>query len=408
MDENRDNFMTINFDITIFDLPCKFTKIQVFDKFGEERLNSTNAFNYYPVDHKGSYKGTAYTEDEIAALEKADIVHDVTQDEKKELDSDWSSSSDHFKHNNFDAVVAFHDFTLVNFYAEWCVHCRQFHPTWMQAHGQISEKMEFADGDGKMATANMLKMNCVDFADTCAKGQIAAFPTIRLYKRDGKFEPFNGKRSVDNIIEFLKASIKNSHKIAARHHAMFNEGCQVVGELRVARVPGHFHIQAEPHGAVNINPALTNISHRVNHLSFGAKHMRTWAEKAKIPKDMVSHINPLDGKSFIAERFHEAPQHYLKVVSTNIAKGPVFYQMTHTDRVRRLRMKEGLQAVPQARFSYDFSPMSVVLKSKSKRWYEFVTSLFAIVGGTYTIAELACSTGVSVASTVKEALGKAN
>jgi hypothetical protein len=35
---------------------------------------------------------------------------------------------------------------------------------------------------------------------------------------------------------------------------------------------------------------------------------------------MVSHINPLDGKSFIAERFHEAPQHYLKVVSTNIAK----------------------------------------------------------------------------------------
>ncbi|CAE7243468.1 unnamed protein product [Symbiodinium sp. CCMP2592] len=28
---------------------------------------------------------------------------------------------------------------------------------------------------------------------------------------------------------------------------------------------------------------------------------------------MIQHIQPLDDKTFIVERFHEAPQHYLKV-----------------------------------------------------------------------------------------------
>lgn len=27
---------------------------------------------------------------------------------------------------------------------------------------------------------------------------------------------------------------------------------------------------------------------------------------------MLEHINPLDGKTFVVDRFHEAPQHYLK------------------------------------------------------------------------------------------------
>ncbi len=40
--------------------------------------------------------------------------------------------------------------------------------------------------------------------------------------------------------------------------------------------------------------------------------------------------------------------------------------------------------VPEAKFSYDISPMSVVISSKRRRWYEFVTSLMAIIGGTFT------------------------
>lgn len=408
MDPNNEELLPINFDILMYDLPCKFLKLSVWEKFGEERMNMSETFHYIPVDHMGNNRGMAYTKEEITMLEQMDTLTDVSDDEKKDLDADWSSTDDHFRHKDFHAAVTFHDFTLVNFFAEWCVHCRKFSPLWMEAAGRLSEKMSFTDADGKQSTVKFLKVNCVDFAEHCQKANIQAFPSVRLYKMDGSFEVFQQKRSVENLISFLTSTIRLSHRMVAQHHAMFAEGCQVQGTLWVPRVPGHFHLQAEAFGNVNVNPALTNVSHRVNHLSFGDRTAKSWAERQKIPKDMLEHISPLDGKSFVVDRFHEAPQHYLKVVSTHIqGKSNAFYQMTHTDRVRKLK-KDLQEAAPQARFTYDFSPMSVVVKEKSKRWYEFLTSLFAILGGTFTIVELTSGAVESVSSVVKEALGKAN
>ena len=40
--------------------------------------------------------------------------------------------------------------------------------------------------------------------------------------------------------------------------------------------------------------------------------------------------------------------------------------------------------VPEA-VRYDLSPMAVVVSSKGRRWYDFVTSVCAIVGGTFTV-----------------------
>lgn len=44
--------------------------------------------------------------------------------------------------------------------------------------------------------------------------------------------------------------------------------------------------------------------------------------------------------------------------------------------------------VPEARFSYDLSPTAVVISRAGRRWYEFITSLCAIVGGTFTVFSL--------------------
>eukprot|EP00957_Ditylum_brightwellii_P196202 14949827-Ditylum_brightwellii.AAC.1 len=40
--------------------------------------------------------------------------------------------------------------------------------------------------------------------------------------------------------------------------------------------------------------------------------------------------------------------------------------------------------VPEARFSYDLSPMSVVVQKEQRKWYDYMTSLCAIIGGTFT------------------------
>merc|ERR1712107_744461 len=94
--------------------------------------------------------------------------------------------------------------------------------------------------------------------------------------------------------------------------------------------------------------------------------------------------------------------------STKVKDKPLFFQITHTDRIRRLSSAADRHLVPSARFTYEFSPLSVRVKRKGKRWYQFLTSLLAILGGTFTTVQ-ACSGAVdSVGSVVKEALGKQN
>lgn len=413
LDEKIDESIEIQFDVTLFDLPCKYLQVGVWDKFGKERMLGKETLVYSSLGRDGMATGMSYTKEEIAILERTDTVTDVTKDEAAEFDADWAASSDHFKHNDFNSAVTFHDFTLVNFYAEWCSHCRKFHPSWKAAAGRMSEKTQFTDAEGKQTTVKFLKMNCVDFKDKCMEIKIQAFPTLRLYKRDGSFELFSGKRNEDSIESFLRQSIQNSHFIIAKHHLMFNEGCQVKGTMQVPRVQGHLYLQAKPFSNdIALNPALTNVSHMVNHLSFGAQDsdltVKQRARELKglsVPVDIIDNLSPLDGRSYIVQQFHQAPEHFLKVIGTRVMGKNVLYQITHTDRVRRLAGEEK-NNVPQARFVYDFSPLSVIVKTSSKRWYEFLTSLCAILGGTFTVIELTSGAVDTVHHTVKSAMGK--
>lgn len=43
------------------------------------------------------------------------------------------------------------------------------------------------------------------------------------------------------------------------------------------------------------------------------------------------------------------------------------------------------QDVPEARFAYNLSPMSVLVVSDKRPWYGFVTKVLAIVGGTFSM-----------------------
>jgi hypothetical protein len=43
------------------------------------------------------------------------------------------------------------------------------------------------------------------------------------------------------------------------------------------------------------------------------------------------------------------------------------------------------QVVPEAKFIFDLSPIAVTYKSNSKRWYDYLTSIMAIIGGVFTV-----------------------
>ena len=45
-------------------------------------------------------------------------------------------------------------------------------------------------------------------------------------------------------------------------------------------------------------------------------------------------------------------------------------------------------AVPEAKFNYDISPMAVMTKREGRRWYDFITSVLSIIGGAVTVLGL--------------------
>jgi hypothetical protein len=215
--------------------------------------------------------------------------------------------------------------------------------------------------------------------------QVTSFPTLRLYKADGTFVSFQGSRTFDDIIAFLARSAQNNYFV---DQVAPSGGCEIKAHLNVPRVQGNIYLTVGGNHESSPNPDLVNMSHVVDHLSFNdadaniLTHLRVHALKAEmVPASVVDHIAPLDGKEFITESAQDVSEHYLKIVNTKIGKKKDFYQITHTAKPNR-------GEVPQVKFSYDFSPLTLILRKSSRPWYDFVTSLIAIIGGTYAVVQL--------------------
>lgn len=141
-----------------------------------------------------------------------------------------------------------------------------------------------------------------------------------------------------------------------------------------------------------MNAAAANLSHTINHLSFGnelSENQKASIEKAK-GVALPTKFSPLDEQSFVAEKPHTVSHHYMKVVSTHYKIGSgwagkmMAYQILATNQV----MPYSEEDVPEAKFIYDISPMAVVVEKKGRHFYDYITSLLAILGGTFTVVQL--------------------
>lgn len=176
-------------------------------------------------------------------------------------------------------------------------------------------------------------------------------------------------------------------------------GCQISGFLWVDRVPGNFHIQARS-PSHDIAAHMTNVSHEVHNLSFGDPGTRGVIKRNNFltPKGFDRTLSPLDGNVYVNYNEHEAFHHYLKLVTTefddpylkktkarmNKGKAGITraYQVLSSSQLSFYRS----DIVPEAKFSYDPSPIAVYhRRAYKKRWYDYITSLMAIIGGTFTV-----------------------
>ena len=165
-------------------------------------------------------------------------------------------------------------------------------------------------------------------------------------------------------------------------------GCQLTGHLLMDRVPGNFHVQARsPHH--DIAPHMTNVSHIVHHLSMGEPPAKKMIDQGKVfvPEEAKSKLAPMDGNVYVTENLHEAYHHYLKAITTDVSdlkyasRNLIAYQILQSSQLSYYPE----DVVPEAKFIIDLSPIAVSYGKKSRHWYDYITSVMAIVGGTFTV-----------------------
>lgn len=208
-----------------------------------------------------------------------------------------------------------------------------------------------------------------------------------------------------------KEEIKNSHYGASSsltRHFSFNydnqdvdrikkmihsgEGCRVAGFVKVNRVPGNVHLSTYSHsylfGSLYQETRNMNITHRINHISFGIETDIGYITKHFKGTGIVS---PLDGiKQVVTEKKTGSLidsaifEYYAKVVPTTYI--PLDREPLHVYQFTANSNKIVNQQMPSFYLRYDFSPVTVRYTETRERFSRFLVQICAVIGGVFTVA----------------------
>jgi len=290
--------------------------------------------------------------------------------------------------------------------ADWCGHCKQFAPSWDKLAQEL-EPRTFPDLDGRPRKVKAIKVNCVDFREICRQRGVQAFPQVNLYKEDGTFSRFEGFRSRLAIVSWVENKVKHDSWGWSAHHYDEHghhrtEGCKVDGSLQVPKVPGRLELTAG-NSHQDLDPTMTNVSHFVHHLAFEDVDRRGFRKAERgLPKDAVRHTRPIDGQPYPTSAYHQAFEHHLVVVGTMSSTGTA-YQFVHSGRVTTVAVTE----VPQVRFHFDIDAFAIQIVQDPRPVFQFVVSLMALLGGTYSVMRLLAMSTLSVSSVFSKYLQNA-
>jgi thiol-disulfide isomerase/thioredoxin len=478
-DNKSQQKLQVKFNITMMDLKCEFATIDVVSVLGAQQ-NVTKNVQKWMVSAEGVQERFELNRNS-QQRDLADLqLHDKTVTESlEELHKDGEDAVP-LDEASLQQALKDYPFVFVDFYANWCSHCRLFAPTWERLaelmvdarahhHERVVAAMEVkreearvaklaqeeADAQGINLMENFTyseeeyqkalqavrspllvgKIDCVNFHQLCRQQGVMSYPTIRLFVKGELYRDFEGSRTVVNLLQFLvlaeenvlgepdaedrQLSLGDHAAVALDFHNVTDEekaaaiaaerqrselwkpsehpGCQITGTLFLNKVPGNFYIQAQS-PTHSLEPTLTNVSHEIHYLYFftqrppGVKPPKshdkvleesqraqdgTWMVAPPKESSVSSLSHPMNGNVYVTHSFHQAHHHYIKLVSTNLYT----YQVVQNSQM----VHYNLDQVPEAKFILDLSPIAVTYQASKRHWYDYVTGLMAIVGGTFTV-----------------------
>ena len=398
----------INVDLHLYDLPCEFVGIGVWDVLGSDLVSRKTELtdSLTTEDTQGNVK--AYTEEEAEALEEIEeekrLNRGKPKDDKTVEKPDGAGLMADLKANSGDAdrlvtmaeferITGRADFVYIAFMVDWCPYCTRMKPVW-QDFAEHQANVAGKDSDlykqaltrqGRKATFHATAISCERSEKLCTDLGIESYPSVRLYHKTRKF--FEKPPAYPSVAEFVRFAVDKVKQFdlvdvyALHHHKMFAKGCRVKGSFSVPAVPGVLKIGPKAHMPKlnqSVNTNLVNVSHEINHLYFTRSgETSTWFGGRRL-------FGGMDKTKWPVREFHQAPVHHLSIVSVVSSQQDRAFEVTHSHRTQFVKRGE----TPLIKFQYDVSPIEVVHFSEELTLYHFLTSLIAVVGGTYAVVKM--------------------
>lgn len=170
------------------------------------------------------------------------------------------------------------------------------------------------------------------------------------------------------------------------------DGCRFETVFSINKVPGNFHVSTHAAGHTSDIP---NFQHIVHELSFGHS-----LSGKKIPGS----YNPITSVIHDSSDPTTNHEYVIKVVPTIYqdltGKELAAYQYTYAYR----GYPTYGQMTPAIWFKYDLNPITVKYTEKRPPFYTFLTTICAIVGGTFTVAGILDALTFSAGELIKKKL----
>ncbi|KAK7401908.1 hypothetical protein VNO78_13767 [Psophocarpus tetragonolobus] len=398
VDKSSDgDYLRIDFNISFPALSCEFASVDVSDVLGTNRLNLTKTLYKFSIDPNLRPTGTEFHSEPVANF----IKHD------NEINEESVEGSVVLTTETFDKYAHQFPITVVNFYAPWCYWSQRLKPSWERAAKLIKERYD-PEMDGRIVLG---KVDCTEEGDLCRSHHIQGYPSIRIFRKGSDVrsdhghhdhESYYGDRDTDSLVktmENLVASIpadsqklpledKSNLATNTKRPAPSAGGCRIEGYVRVKKVPGSLIISARS-DAHSFDPSQMNMSHVINHLSFGRKvSPRVMSDVKRLIPYIGSSHDRLNGRSFINTRdlgANVTMEHYLQIVKTEVISRKDYKLIEEYEYTAHSSVSQSLH-IPVAKFHLELSPMQVLITENQKSFSHFITNVCAIIGGIFTVA----------------------
>ncbi|XP_010507451.1 PREDICTED: protein disulfide isomerase-like 1-3 [Camelina sativa] len=144
--------------------------------------------------------------------------------------------------DNFTEFVRNNSFAMVEFYAPWCGACQALAPEYAAAATELK------------GVAALAKIDATEEGDLAQKYEIQGFPTVFLFVDGVMRKTYEGERTKDGIVTWLKK------KIAYAHISLYGNNFS-----KPIQAPEHHHHCSNP----CLCPTLCRPSHTGENHSFG-------------------------------------------------------------------------------------------------------------------------------------------